>query len=206
MKRNLPNASIVKFDSIFDEDILTPLQAQWVIEFLVDLSIKRSARRAGVSISTAQNWIRTPMIRQRINEQLSAKAKRTLLTADHVLADLFSIASVDIGEIFNEDGSMNMIKDIPRDVRKCIASVEVEEIWDRVPTENGENHKVKIGEVKKIRFCDKVKALEDCAKHLKLLTEKVEVQHGVSEELSELLKGTDKNRLREVLCQLTSQN
>jgi hypothetical protein len=74
-----------------------------------------------------------------------------------VVCELWQIANADPGDAFDSDGKLKNIKDIPEALRKTIQSVETYEDF----TEG-----VEVGEVQKVKFWDKTKALDMLARHL----------------------------------------
>ena len=80
-------------------DDLTPKQAQFVIEYLIDLNATQAAIRAGYSEDTAHTIgcenLTKPYIFRAIQEQKDARAARTLITADRVLQEIGKIAMCD---------------------------------------------------------------------------------------------------------------
>lgn len=80
-------------------DRLTPKQAAFVREYLVDLNASAAARRAGYSKRTArsvgQENLTKPAIAAAIAAAQSERAKRTELTQDYVLNGLRGIADDD---------------------------------------------------------------------------------------------------------------
>lgn len=75
---------------------LTPKQAAFVHEYLVDLNATQAAIRAGYSKKTA-NRIATenlskPVIQEAIQEARDAREKRSMITVEWVLAQIASIA------------------------------------------------------------------------------------------------------------------
>ena len=125
-------------------------------------------------------------VKEAIREQVESSAMRTRITADRILAELFRMAVVDVGEAFAEDGSLLPISEIPTDLRRCISGIEVSEIW-----EYDGKVRTQVGVLKKVKFVSKEKGLEMLAKHLKLLTEKFELDVGktLEELLTESRKG-----------------
>lgn len=75
---------------------LTPREAQFVREYLIDKSGTHAAIRAGYSErsarKTAYEMLQKPHIKAYVNKELKAQAERTLITADQVLLDLQRIA------------------------------------------------------------------------------------------------------------------
>lgn len=76
---------------------LTPKQAMFVIEYLKDLNGSAAAVRAGYSEDTskeiASQNLTKPHIMDAIQEQMDARAGRTLITADWVLNNLKELSS-----------------------------------------------------------------------------------------------------------------
>jgi len=152
---------------------LSPKALQFCAEYLIDLNGTQAAIRAGYSAKTARqqaaDLLAKPDIAEEIARLAKAREKRTEITADTVLRELLTIARVDIAEAFNDDGSLKAIKDMPEDVRRAIAGVDVYQEY----AGRGESREA-IGETKKLRFWDKNKALELLGKHLRLFIERQE--------------------------------
>lgn len=163
------------------------MRARFVSEYLIDLSGKDAAIRAGYSETSAESQasklLSDPKIRKAINKQIESREKRTLITADRVLAELYEIAMADIADAFDEKGNLKDIRSIPEPLRRAISGIEVDELWE--PNEDGPG-KHQAGWTKKVKFWDKAKALETLAKHLKLLEDKTEVN--VTVNLGERLR------------------
>jgi len=87
-----------------------------------------------------------------------------------VVGELMRMLTVDITQAFDENHALKPIDQIPEDVRRCIASLELSEIWGQ----SVEGDRIQTGVLKKIKFWDKNKATELMAKHLKMLVEKHE--------------------------------
>ena len=71
------------------KDELTPKQAAFVREYLIDLNATQAAIRAGYSAKTAESTgkenLQKPLIRSAIEAGQAGRAKRTEITADYVL-------------------------------------------------------------------------------------------------------------------------
>lgn len=126
---------------------LTPKQAMFVIEYLKDLNGTQAAIRAGYSEDTAQQIasenLLKPLIKEAIQEQMDARATRTLITGDKVLSGMYEVMQRCM------QGKPVLVKDIEG---KFVENG----IWDF--DASGAN-----------------KALENLARHLKLLTDKSEI-------------------------------
>lgn len=153
---------------------LTPQQELFCQAYASGENATKAAVKAGYSEHTAQEQgsrlLSKVMICERVDELLRDRARAMRVTADAVLAEYHRIATVDIAEAFNEKGELRPIHEIPIDVRKAIAAVEVDELFG-----GSGKDRHQIGYTKKIKFWDKTKALQDLAKNLRLLTEKLEI-------------------------------
>src|SRR5690554_4735816 len=79
---------------------LTPKQAAFVREYLIDLNATQAAIRAGYSQKTAYRTgadnLRKPQVAEAIAEAQQARAERVQITAEEVLERLVEIARGDI--------------------------------------------------------------------------------------------------------------
>ena len=105
---------------------LTPKQARFIEEYLLDLNATAAARRAGYSEKTA-NRIATenlskPVISKAIQDAKSDRAMRTGLTADKVMADIETIKRSCMREVPDPvTGEMAMI-----DPKAALKAAELE--------------------------------------------------------------------------------
>lgn len=158
---------------------LTPRQERFIHEYQVDLDGPAAVLRAGFKAtarSAAQkacHLLAMPAIRDAIAAGKKVQAQRLEVKADDVLRELLCLARCDIGEAFCDDGSMKAIRDMPEDVRRAVASVEVDESYGL--SEDGEPGAV-TGRTKKVRFWSKPEALNLLGKHLKLFVDRVQVE------------------------------
>ena len=113
---------------------------------------KYSKKTAG---SQGQRLLKNVEIQKRIAELEKPIVEKLDITAERVMTELANIAFFDPAELFDEDGNMKKIHDIPPEVRRVIAGIEVEELY----TGRGVSRD-KVGVLKKIKFCNKNKSLE----------------------------------------------
>ena len=153
---------------------LTPKQRAFCEEYLIDLNAAAAARRAGYSVNYSNNQgttlLNLPNTRAEIDRLIAERSQRTRIDEDRVLHEIMLIASFDPADAFAEDGSILPLREMPADFRRAIDSLDVTELFegkgqDRSPT----------GHAKRLRFADKLKALELLGKHLRLFTDKVEL-------------------------------
>ena len=141
---------------------LTPKQADFVREYLVDLNGTRAAIRAGYSpksaAAQASTLLRVPKVQAAIAAAQGARAQKTDITAERVLLELKRIAFVDVAKAFNAEGNLLKPLEMPEDVRAALQGVDFAKTGDRIG-----------------RFSEKARALELLGKHLGMFKEKVEV-------------------------------
>ena len=152
-------------------------------------SDNEGSRRAKASQLFAKGII-AARIKELLAENAKAVQEEVIITAKEVLSELKRIGLSDVGQLYNEDGTFKSWHEIPEDIRRAIAGVEVKEEFEM---ENG--RKVFTGYTKKLKMWDKNKALENLGRYLKLFTDKVE--HSGTVNLGDRMKKADerlKNR------------
>jgi hypothetical protein len=98
------------------------------------------------------------------------------------MRELGRIAFLDPAEIFDKDGNLLHLKDMPVYVRAAVASVEFEKLFEG----KGKSREY-VGDVIKIKFWNKVDSLDKlCKIQAMYAAEKVEVNHTFEAMLSQL--------------------
>lgn len=143
-------------------------QEVFVREFCIHLNQTKAAISAGYSKKSAtvqaSKLLIIPNIQARAKYLLEKKYEKSGLTAKRVLLEFMRIAFVDVAQAYDQDGHLLPIHEMPEDVRRAIAGIEVEELFEG----HGDSRE-QVGRLKKIRFWDKNKALEALAKNLQIL-------------------------------------
>ena len=157
---------------------LTAKKKMFIAEYLIDLNQTQAAIRAGYSPKTANEQASRLLadvnIQQEIQKAMDERSKRTNITADKVLNEIAAIAFDDISNYleFHTDAEGNVrtrIKD-----SKTINTKNISEVSCG-----------KDGTFRFKLYC-KDNALSMLGKHLKLFTDKIEVE--TNGDLAELLK------------------
>lgn len=170
---------------------LTPMQAAFVGHYIVEKNATDAAKKAGYSAKSASQLgyqlLQIPSVSTAIEKKFQMQARRLDLSADRVLQEIMRVALADISQAYDEEGNLKPVHEIPEDVRRAIVGIETETLpalQENTPLEGEEQvrEEVLIPSVKKVKFADKNRALELLAKHLKLLTEKVEHTHAITLE------------------------
>lgn len=143
------------------------------------------AKLWGVPHGKLMYWIRSDASREK--QFNAACADRNEYTIEKILGELRKLAASDIRLYFNEDGSLKPVAEFPEDGGGCVSSIEVEELY-----EHSGRQKRQIGWTKKIKFWDKLKAIELIGKNLAQFTDRARVDvHVTLEELISQSKQRD---------------
>lgn len=144
---------------------LTKRETLFASEYLKDLNGKAAAIRAGYSPKSARDQAYKILQRSHVKAHVGNLSRENLVENDiavsRIVAELAAIAFFDPRKLYDEDGNLKPIKDLPESVARAIGGVEV--------TERTIND-VTIGKTK-LKINDKIKALEVLAKHYKMFSE-----------------------------------
>lgn len=149
---------------------LTAKQQRFVIEYLVDLNATQAAIRAGYAAKGAKDQayqlMQRPEIAAAIKEAMEARNQRTKVDADYVLNRLTEIDQMDLAVIHDDDGKLLPIKQWPLIWRQMVKEVDM-----------------KTG---KVKFHDKLRALELIGKHVTVNAFRENVNHSGSINLTSM--------------------
>lgn len=145
---------------------LTPKQARFVEEYLVDLNGAAAVRRAGYKHkrpdALAYDLLRKQEICDALNAAQRERSARTGITADRVLKEIARVAFADPRAVMAwGPGGVTLRESSELSADEAAAVAEVSETW----TDSG-------GGSRKVKLHDKVAALEKLAKHVGLYDEK----------------------------------
>jgi phage terminase small subunit len=158
---------------------LTAKQARFVDEYLVDLNATQAAIRAGYSAKRADaigyENLRKPEIADAISAAMKARAERTEITQDRVLAELAKIGFADIRRAVKwGDGiAVTDPESGAVEISNGVALVGSEQIDDATACAIAEVCQTAQGI--KIKLHDKRAALVDIGRHLGMFTDKTEI-------------------------------
>lgn len=148
---------------------LTPKQAAFAREYLVDLNATQAAIRAGYSERTAASVgfenLRKPKIADQIRRAMDARAERTEITADRVIAELAKIAFANLADYFHLTPFNDPVIDLSRATRDQLAALTAIQVDDYTEGRGEDSREVKRV---KIKMADKKAALELLGRHLGL--------------------------------------
>src|SRR5438105_10826456 len=151
---------------------LTPKQARFVAEYLIDSNATQAAIRAGYSAKTANKVGPRLLVNVGIAAALATKQTTQLakleITAERVLEELARIAFFKATDFFDADGNVLPVTQLSADAAACIASLDI--ILANIDAGDGKRDRMH-----RIKLADKLRALELLAKRFGLVKEQVEV-------------------------------
>lgn len=147
---------------------MTPKQAAFVDEYLVDMNATQAAIRAGYSAKTA-GWIGNQLIvkthiSKAITDRMAERSQRTEITQDRVLLELSRLAFLDIRKAFDATGNLKEVCELDDNTAAAISGIEVLETVG----ESGLTTRLK-----KIKFSDKRASLDLAGRHLGMWNDKL---------------------------------
>lgn len=151
---------------------LTAKRQAFVFEYLADkdLNQTQAAIRAGYAVKGAKdqayNLMQNPEVAAAIAAGMEARNKRLQIDADYVLQRLNAIDQMDLAEIHGDDGKLLPIKQWPLIWRQMVKEVDM-----------------KTG---KVKFHDKLRALELIGKHVNVNAFRENVNHSGNINLTNL--------------------
>ncbi|MDX0262422.1 terminase small subunit [Sinorhizobium meliloti] len=147
---------------------LTPKQARFVEEYLIDLNATQAAIRAGYSKKTANEIgaenLAKPSIKAAVEDALAKRSEETRIDANWVLQRLAAEAEADIADLYTETGALKPVHEWPKIWRQgLVAGIDVEELFEGYGEERQQT-----GFVRKIKLSDRVRRLELIGKHVRV--------------------------------------
>ena len=135
---------------------------RFVNAYVETLNGTKAAIVAGYSEHSAHSTSSRLLKKTKIQEMIASRLAESELSSARTLREIGRVAYADVGEIFDENGNLLSVKQLPEHVRAAIASVKV--VKKNLVTGDGETD-----DIHEVKLWDKVKALEMAAKYLKLL-------------------------------------
>lgn len=152
---------------------LNAQQERFCREYVVDMSGTAAAGRAGYKGDLGHQatvLLKKPHVQELVAKLKAKQFAKLELKAENVLQELSRIGFVDPAELFDLEGVMLPIRDIPEGIRRAIASIKVQTVYSG----SGVN-RTEIGRSLEVKFWSKVDALETLGKHFKLWVDRLEI-------------------------------
>lgn len=152
---------------------LTPKQAMFVAEYLVDGNATRAATAAGFAEASAAvtgaRLLKNPTVASLISERQARRSAKLEITAETVLQELAKLAFHDPGKLYDEKGRLKPVHLLDDMTRAAVSQVEV----DETETIDDQGARV-VAKTKKLKLADKGQNLERLGRYLKLFTDRLE--------------------------------
>jgi phage terminase small subunit len=137
---------------------LTAKQKRFVDEYLIDLNASQAAVRAGYRHpDIGRQQLTKSHVRDAVEKAKALRVRRTQITQDRVLQEEAKVAFSDPRELFNPDGTLIPLEQLPERIARALASFKIR------------NHVDKQGNqtvTYEYKLWDKGRALERVEKHL----------------------------------------
>lgn len=104
-----------------------------------------------------------------------------------IIKELRNVGMIDIGRAYDSLGRLLPIDQIPPEVRSAIVAIESEELYNDQP----DGVRQLIGYTKRVKFSDKLKALEMLGKHLQMFIDTSRVIHAGKVTLEDLISASN---------------
>lgn len=165
---------------------MTPKQAIFVAEYLIDSNATRAAIASGFAASGAHvqgaRLLKNAKVAAAIADGRARLAEKLEITAERVLQEIAKLAYFDPGKLYDADGNRIPVARLDEVTRAAVASVEDEVVEGpcRVTTRT-----------QKLKMADKGQNLERLGRYLKLFTDRIE--HDGRVTLEQLVSGEYSN-------------
>jgi phage terminase small subunit len=164
--------------------MLTDRQQRFIDEYMIDFNGTQAAHRAGYSQnSRSQAWylLQTREIREEIDRRIAVQRAERKLTVAHIEGMLRDIAEVEPLDIWDEQGNVRPLQEMPPHARKAIKAIK------RVTKEHYVTGEEEV--TVQVELWDKKGAIELLGKYKKMFTDKLEVDAKLGGKVSFSING-----------------
>lgn len=144
---------------------LNKQQQLFVANYIIHFNGTKAAIDAEYSPKTADQqasrMLKDERIIAAIADAMEARVERTKVDADFVLTQSAEMVKADVADIIDDDGTYKPIKQWPLIWRQMLTGVDIKELFDGPPGDREQ-----VGEVAKLKFIDRMKALDMVGRHV----------------------------------------
>ena len=142
---------------------MTDKQERFCREYLIDHNATQAAIRAGFSKKTANEQgsrlLANVNISKRLQQLTAPVFKKLEVTHERITEELAKIAFLDVSSMYDKDGNLLRIIDMPEDTRRAVAGI-------RVTRRTMGDEEMVIDTTTDLKISDKQVALDKLGKHL----------------------------------------
>jgi phage terminase small subunit len=196
MKQNEKNKSIDQLiqDHLWPEHAIDPVVVKFIYGYLETRHVGDAAKAAGVAKHTGLRIFNKPDIQQCLKEINKTLAREHSFDASEILERANEVMQFNIQDIFNPNGTVKDIHDIPPKAARVIKKLKIEETWE----EDMNGIKIQTGRIIQIDFWDKLKATELLGKFEGVFKDTVKHELGMDGNLAAVLLAQAENRAIEM--------
>lgn len=151
---------------------LTGKQELFCLEYIKDFNGTRAAIAAGYSKKTAKaianENLSKPYLQQYIANIAGKIFKKKEIQVEEVLEKLVLMAHFDVAQMYDKNGDLKNIHDIPEEIRRIIQGVKINQ------TNYGKDDSEVSITTKDIKIPDRLKATELLGRYMKMFVDQVE--------------------------------
>ena len=160
--------ALAQYRDQLPQDVLHPCEITLVQEVIAGRPVEDAVVRAGLMPETAakhrrksegQSILQIERVADYYRKELMNRAARTRVTNDRILTEMAGMAFYDKADAFHGDGTPKNMLEMPKEVRDSVSEIWYESIY----AGKGKD-RVKTGYVTKIKFNDKLPALQSLLK------------------------------------------
>lgn len=167
---------------------MTPAQKRFADEYLIDLNATRAYKAAYPSCKkdetanvNGSKLLRNAKVKEYIDIKQKALEEKSGVTQQRIIEELAKIAFADIRKAYDKNGNLRPIQDLDDDTAGAIIGVESFEEYEG----RGDDREY-IGDTKKVKMADKIRAAELLGKHLGMFKEKIEISKSSEDTIKEI--------------------
>lgn len=169
---------------------LTPKQARFVDEYLIDLNATQAAIRAGYSAQTANQQgprlLESSAVMAAIDARKVDRSEKLKIDAGWILQRLVAEAEADLADLYDQYNNLKPVEEWPLIWRQgLVQGIEVEALFDGFGKDREQ-----IGTVRKIKLDNRVKRLELIGKHIGVMAFKDHIEvsslNGLADRLARI--------------------
>lgn len=180
---------------------LTPAQAAFVLEYLVDLNATAAAIRAGASPPNAgviaAQWMRAgSKVANSVAKAMAERSARVGISQDRVLQELGKLAFGDPRIMFREDGSLKAPTEYNADDGAMIEGIKTRRIVEvAIDPDTGKQKMVPV-EIQEVKLVSKMGPLNSLMRHLGMNNDKLDVNFtsSLADRLNDAFRRTGRAR------------
>ena len=167
---------------------MTPAQKRFADEYLIDLNATRaykaaypSCKKDETASAAGSRMLGNVKVKEYIDIKQKALEEKSGVTQQRIIEELAKIAFADIRKAYDKNGNLRPIQDLDDDTAGAIIGLESFEEYEG----RGDDREY-IGDTKKVKMADKIRAAELLGKHLGMFKEKIEISKSSEDTIKEI--------------------